>query len=312
MSRLNLILTLALMTFPVACTANNDRQPVEVGTVHWGRDLEGALRAGKQSGKPLFALFQEVPGCAGCRQFGKDVLSHPLIVEAIETEFTPLLIHNNAAGADAAVLQRFGEPAWNYQVVRFLDSTTAKDLIPRKDQVWTTGPIAERMIASLGKAGRAVPPYLKLLAAENSPTLRKAVFSMACFWTGEMELGKIDGVITTEAGFLAGHEVTMLHYDPAVITLPSLIAAAAKVRCANAVWVPQKDLAEASSSRLKIDVLAGYSSAPASDQKKQLQGTPAAALHLQGAQATKVNAWIRVDAAKAVSFLSPAQQQKLR
>ncbi|MCB1098391.1 MAG: hypothetical protein KDN22_22650 [Verrucomicrobiae bacterium] len=36
--------------------------PVEVGDVAWGRDLERALASAKKSGKPVFALFQEVPG----------------------------------------------------------------------------------------------------------------------------------------------------------------------------------------------------------------------------------------------------------
>jgi len=306
-----LMVGLALMTLSFSCRADTAQQPEAVGRVSWGRDLDAALAASKGSGKPVFALFQEVPGCVGCRQFGRDVLSDALIVEAIETEFTPLLIHNNTAGADAQVLQRFGEPAWNYQVVRFLDAA-AKDLIPRQDQVWTTGPLVERMIAALGKAGRVAPNYLKLLAAQHSPILKQAVFAMSCFWTGEMELGKIDGVVHTEAGFMLGHEVTRVAYDPEAITLPALIAEAEKVRCANSVWVPEIDLPLASANRLEVGAIAGYRSAPASDQKKQIEGTTVAALHLQGAQATKVNAWIRVDAAKALTYLTPAQQTKLK
>ena len=305
-----LMFALGLTILPLACATTTESQPEAVGKVRWGRDLNAALAASKQSGKPVFALFQEVPGCAGCRQFGKEVLSNPMIVEAIETEFTPLLIHNNASGGDAEVLQRFGEPAWNYQVVRFLDAT-AKDLIPRKDQVWTAGPLAQRMIAALAKAGRPAPPYLKLLAAEHSTNLKQAVFAMYCFWTGEMELGKIDGVITTEAGFMSGHEVTLVRYDSEAITLSALIAEAEKVRCANAVWVPEADLPIASASRLRIGTIAGYHPAPADDQKKQLGGTVAAALGLQGSQATKVNAWIRSDVAKALAFLTPSQQAKL-
>jgi hypothetical protein len=233
------------------------------------------------------------------------------MVEAIETEFTPLLIHNNTAGADARLLEQFGEPAWNYQVVRFLDSE-AKDLIPRKDQVWTTGPLAARMVAVINKAGRVVPPYLELLAEEHSSALRQAVFSMSCFWRGEVELGKIAGVIMTEAGFLNGHEVTLVNYAPHVITLAALIAGAEQVQCANAVWVPAADLANAKASRLKVAVMSGYRPAPAEDQKKQLQGTASAALNLQGSQATKVNAWVRVDKAKALSFLSPWQRAQLK
>lgn len=303
-------LSLISTTLPLVCAAGPTLQPEAVGLVHWGRDLNSALVASKTSGKPVFALFQEVPGCAGCQLFGREVLSHPLIVEAIETEFEPLLIHNNASGADAEVLRRFGEPAWNYQVVRFLDAS-AHDLIPRKDQVWSIGPLAERMVAALSKAGRASPLYLKLLSEEHSPSLKQAVFAMGCFWTGEMELGKIDGVLTTEAGFMAGREVTLLRYDPSAITLPALIAEAEKVRCAQAVWVPESDVQNARASRLNVGVIAGYQTAPASDQKKQLEGTPLVDLHLHGAQATKVNAWLRADARRALTFLTPSQQSKL-
>jgi hypothetical protein len=200
---------------------------VEAGKVDWGRDLETALAACEKTGKPVLALFQEIPGCAGCRQFGRDVLSNLLLVEAIEREFTPLLIHNNQPGNDAEVLRRFGEPAWNYQVVRFLDSR-GNDLIPRKDQVWDTGGIAARMIASLERAKRPVPAYLKLLAQEHSAGLKQVVFTMFCFWTGEMALGQIEGVVTTEAGFMQGAEVTLVSYDPEIITLPQLIASAAE------------------------------------------------------------------------------------
>ena len=66
-----------------------DGAPVEVGEVRWGRDFEAARRSSVGSGKPILTLFQEVPGCAGCQRFGREVLSHPLLVEAIETEFVP-------------------------------------------------------------------------------------------------------------------------------------------------------------------------------------------------------------------------------
>ena len=148
------ILALLLSMTP-ACTGSDPNQPVETGTVAWGRDLEAALAASGKSGKPVFALFQEVPGCAGCQQFGREVLSHPLVREAIESGFTPLLIHNNKPGADAAALQRFGEPASNFQVVRFLNAKGA-DLIPRRDRVWDTGPLAARA-ASKSRPQATVP-----------------------------------------------------------------------------------------------------------------------------------------------------------
>jgi hypothetical protein len=305
------LLALALMLPSLSCTTASTPQPEEAGTVHWSRILETAQASSAQTGKPVFALFQEIPGCAGCKQFGREVMSNPLLVEAVESEFTPLLIHNNKGGKDAEVLKRFGEPAWNYQVVRFLNAN-AEDIIPRKDQVWNTGGIAERMIATLTQAKRPVPTYLTLLAAEHSPRLKQAVFAMYCFWTGEMSLGQIDGVVTTEAGFMAEHEVTLVKYDPAVISLPQLITAAEKVECANAVSVPATDLPTAKTTRLKVGTISGYRTAPLSDQKKQIGGTTAEKLPLSPAQATKVNAWIRTDPSKAQSFLTKSQRAQLK
>jgi len=275
----------------VSCNATSS--PIEAGQVTWGRDLDAALALSKQSGRPVFALFQEIPGCAGCQQFGKDVLSNPLLVEAIETEFTPLLIHNNKSGKDADVLRRFGEPAWNYQVVRFLDAE-ANDIIPRRDQIWDTKGIADRMIATLNTAKRPVPAYLKLLASEHSPQLEQAVFSMSCFWSGEVALGMIDGVVTTQAGFSSGKEVVLVRYDPSVVSLKDLHAIAAKNACHH------------------LGTATDYRSAPAADQKKQLEGTVLAKLQLSPAQAAKVNAWRTVDLNKAISFLTPSQQARLR
>ena len=85
------------------------------------------------------------------------------MVTAIESNFIPLLIKNNVGGEDARLLKRFREPSWNYQVVRFFDAG-AKDIIPRKDRVWTTGALAARMVSALEKRSREVPDALRALA----------------------------------------------------------------------------------------------------------------------------------------------------
>ncbi len=270
-----------------------DSSPVEAGKVTWLRDLNAALSTSQTSGKPIFALFQEIPGCVGCQQFGKEVLSDALLVEAIESEFTPLLIHNNKAGQDAEALKRFGEPAWNYPVVRFLNRA-GQDIIPRRDQVWDTGGIATRMITTLEIANRIVPAYLRVLAHESSAQLQQAVYATACFWTGELRFGQVNGVITTEAGFANGQETVLLRYDPAQISLPQLDAEALN------------------HGFTRLKKVADFRMAPVSDQKKQIEGTPFSRLSLSLGQATKVNAWVRVDEAKALSFLSPTQAAGLR
>ena len=66
--------------------------PIEVGDVQWGRDLDAALKSSDASGKPVLVLFQEVPGCSGVRKFGREVLTNPSLVKAIENEFHPVLV----------------------------------------------------------------------------------------------------------------------------------------------------------------------------------------------------------------------------
>ena len=64
--------------------------PVELGTVCWLRHLDTALLRAEATRKPVFILFQEVPGCSNCTRYGSATLSHPLITEAIESLFVPL------------------------------------------------------------------------------------------------------------------------------------------------------------------------------------------------------------------------------
>jgi hypothetical protein len=40
----------------------SEKQPVELGTVEWLRDLDSAVAISKKDQKPIAVLFQEVPG----------------------------------------------------------------------------------------------------------------------------------------------------------------------------------------------------------------------------------------------------------
>ncbi len=279
-------------------------QPVETGTVEWMRELNDALAASAETGRPVFALFQEVPGCAGCKQFGKEVLSDPFVVEAIEREFIPLLIHNNTGGRDAEVLRAYGEPAWNYQVVRFLDAG-GDDIIERRDRVWETGPLLARMVATLEVAGRDIPDYLRLLEQQHSEYLGEAFLAQSCFWVGEMEIGQIEGVVVTEAGFMHGHEVTRVLYDQRVLNLETLYEKAARRNVASAVFADSNELRRLG-GRAKVDKPGRYRKAPGSDQKRQLGRN--AAGNFTESQLTKLNAFTRVRRGDTDRFLLPSQR----
>jgi len=90
-------------------------------------------------------------------------MSDQELVKLIEEHFVPVAIRNNnrdPKSPDTVILKKFKEPAWNYQVVRFIGAD-GKDLIPRKDRVSTKKGVAARMIEALETAKRPVPPELR-------------------------------------------------------------------------------------------------------------------------------------------------------
>ncbi|MBT8346097.1 MAG: thioredoxin family protein [Desulfofustis sp.] len=297
-----------------SAAASDQDNPIEIGHVSWSRDYQGALQASRHSGKPVFLFFQEVPGCLGCRTFGSQVLTHPLLVEAVEDEFIPVLVYNNRrTGMDAQLLKQYGEPSWNYQVIRFVDANE-RDLIPRRDRVWDIGSLAARMVAALKAADRSVPLYLSSLAVEyDTSHLQTAVFGMYCFWTGEYELGSIAGVVATEAGFYRGREVTLVTYHNDQLALKVLIGEAEDRQCARTVYL--NDHSTAVQSRLKIKQFEPneYQPAPASDQKKQLQQwlMDHRNLSLTMMQLTKLNSFLAGDPEAMLQWLSPRQLAQL-
>lgn len=298
--------SLAMQTFQEPIEKN----PVEIGSVNWTRDLDAAFANSQRSGKPVLLLFQEVPGCEGCQTFGREVLSHPLLVEAIENEFLPVVVFNNRAdGPDKALLERFGEPAWNYQVIRFLDGE-GKDIIPREDGVWSIEGVAARMMAVLKKSNRPIPKFLLTIPGSIiSSNHEQAAFAMHCFWTGEYQLGAIEGVVNTEAGWLDGREVTRVTFDSSIISLAELAKQAAKIECADKIYTRDGIEYEGLRSGTLDET---YRAAEASDQKKQLsQWSEILKLPgLNSMQITKLNSLMPRDRTAALEWLSPKQRSE--
>ena len=291
--------------------AGAGKNPIEAGSVSWGRHLDSALKTSMETGRPILILFQEIPGCSGCQLFGRTVLTNLLLVEAIEDEFLPVLVYNNRNGKDKELLQQYREPAWNFQVIRFLNAE-GNDIIPRKERVWTTQGVAIRMIQTLKVLHRPVPKYLETVAMENDiENQSSAAFAVPCFWSGEVALGRIDGVIKTEAGFIENHEVTRVVYDKEKISLQEL-ADKAKNCSALKVYIPDSDRNDLTGIAVgRLDDK--YRKANKSDQKKQLQllKTIYELPGLTEMQKTKINAFINMGRDIALEWLSPKQKDVL-
>lgn len=204
----------------------------ELGNVQWLRSFDEAIIIAKQKDKPILILFQEVPGCATCRNYGQNVLSHPFIVEAIENEFVPLAIFNNEKGEDAKILKKYNEPTWNNPVVRIVNAE-GENIIDRLSGNYSAYGLALQMSLALRQSGQGLPSYLKLLTEELEPTeLAISYYQMYCFWSGEAHLGDVNGVVATEPGFMNGAEVVKVIYNKDEVNKKTLDKHAMKAKCA--------------------------------------------------------------------------------
>jgi hypothetical protein len=214
-----LMLATAPPAFPPhsgAPSSGSLRVPPELGIVRWSRGYDAAAARARAQGKPLLVLFDEVPGCSTVLGFGERVLGHPLIADAMEQSFVPVVVYNNVSGDDRAVLERFGEPAWNNPVLRLF--TPDGKPLARVD-TGTPHQVATALVEALKASRQAVPPYLQLLVDEGAGAPARREYAMGCFWEGESTLGALDGVVSTRTGFVGGREVVQVTYAGAAKSL---------------------------------------------------------------------------------------------
>ena len=146
----------------------------------------------------------------------------------------------------------------------------------------------------------------------DKPATKRVAFAQSCFWSGEMKLGQIDGVVRTEAGFFKGREVTLVEYAPERVALEDLARQAKRAGVADTVYLDGGSQGSLAEVRTGSPLDGTYRKAPADDQKKQIEGTPFARLQLNAEQATKVNAFARVDPSKALDWLTSAQREQVK
>ncbi len=288
-----LVLCLSFLPSIAQERTNPLQQDQELGKVSWYRDYEVATSLSEKENKPVLILFQEVPGCATCRNYGDNVLSNPLLVEAIEDLFIPLVIHNNKGGKDREVLNQFNEPSWNNPVVRIVDAT-GTNLAPRVAGNYSAKGMYTAMHTALIKTYVEIPEYMNLLGKELSAvrTTKEKYYSMYCFWTGEKQLGAAEGVLNTEAGFMKGREVVKVTYDDKKVNIKELDSYAKRN---NFTPITQDNSYRQASN----------------DEDYYLRHTPYKYLPLSNLQKTKINTAIG-NHKDATVFLSPRQQKWLK
>lgn len=287
---LPLFFCFSLISISAQEKTNPKDQDEELGKVSWYRDFDTAIALSKKENKPVLILFQEVPGCATCRNYGHNVLSNPLMTDAIQNEFIPLAIFNNKGGNDKKILQKYKEPSWNNPVVRIVNSN-GDNLVPRVASDYSAKGLYNAMLKALQVSGQEIPEYVKLLGKElsavHSEEIKETYYSMYCFWTGEKQLGANEGVLNTEAGFMKGREVVKVTYAPEIISDQTLASFAKQ----NKMSPITKDSSYHASEK---------------DEDYYLQHSAYKYLPLSKLQRTKINAALG-NQQSAEKYLSPTQ-----
>jgi hypothetical protein len=271
---------------------DSQNQDEELGKVSWYRDYKTAIKLSEKENKPILILFQEVPGCSTCRNYGHNVLSHPLMTEAIENEFIPLAIFNNKKGKDLEIVKKYNEPTWNNPVVRIVNAK-GENIVNRLASDYSSIGLYNSMINALDSVGTSIPEYFKILGMElptsgRAHNLEESYFKMYCFWTGEKELGAQDGVLATKAGFMENAEVVRVVYDADKISSKELEGFAKKHKMTSVNH--KKDFVWAQN-----------------DEDYFIQHSDFKYLPLSEVQKTKINSALG-NKKSAIQFLSPKQE----
>ncbi len=304
-----LLLLLALLG-PVACSPPDtaelglpDTYPLVVGDEPWGpdlavweTDLDAALALSADNGRPVMALYLE----AGTASGAGGLTAQPLIAEAAEDLFIPVLLPSDPAHGEAGL--------------RFVDAT-GHDLVPPIPVPDGPGTLALGMMRALEAGQGKVPEWFRLAAAENGAEERRMLtLAMFCYWEGEAKLGNLDGVLATRSGMMEFDEVVEVIYDPAQLDFEQLVGSARQLDCASAVY------AHTAADLVRARELVGDAALPAPDRaglveekqvKYALKRTSMARLPITPLQQTRINADIRLEANPRLR-LSPRQVEMLK
>ncbi len=282
--------------------------PEELGKVNWLRDYDKALEQSTIKNKPIIILFQEVPGCSTCKNYGNNILSHPFIVEIIESEFIPLVVYNNKGGKDGEILKKYKEPAWNNPVVRIVNNRGA-DMVDRLSENYSLSGLLNVIIEAFDKEHKQIPKYIQLLKEEldvNEGRLKESYVSMYCFWTGEKVLAEIKGVAHTEAGYMGGKEVVKIKYNPDIVKYEDILCTAVAENCADITFTNDKMEQTATQFIIKKNAFAIKNYRPDNTQKYYLSNSKFKYLPMTELQASKINSALG-NQKSANEFLSPRQ-----
>jgi hypothetical protein len=218
----------------------------ELGYMDFEYDsLAEALEVGAETKKPIFSFQAVLPGDIAT---GRDIFSHPLIVEAAES----LFVTHRSTTEKALPMARAPSGRICSTRVYLLDPDTGHELVPliSGDSLTKTGLISAMIQALEARSGK-VPKYLQLLLQEETgyvdlhkigdetttrPRNYHAVFAMQDSALAEAEFGGLDGVLATRVGAIDRQKVVEVTYDSKELSYSELVRHALKKMFADVVY----------------------------------------------------------------------------
>ena len=185
----------------------------EAGAVHWTTSFAQAEVEARASGKLIFVQFTEIPGSQTCQDYGRDVLSHPIIADLLEEAFVPCLVNTHGGGEAAEILGIFGIAELSGgPAVHFVDADR-REVAPRYQCKAAHGNSNLRAEAAavfhaaadaLAAVQQPLPPYARLMGPVGAAAVvglgmesEWLVFTVDSFWSAEALLGALPAALST-------------------------------------------------------------------------------------------------------------------
>jgi hypothetical protein len=216
---------------------------VEYGIGYTYSDLREAKREAKRQRKPIFCTRT---GADFNKVFHSSALTHPLIVEAVESLFVTvnseidLEVPGSPVCATVQILDEKGTPLLPH---------IGGDLLLRRNMVV----VVELLVKSLTKCSIEVPKYLQLLLEEESgrsevlPSGKRrkldriAIFGVSDYHVIEAKFANAAGVLNIQAGLYKGRQVLQVTYASRVTSFDSLLRYALSSNFATSIYYQSQD-----------------------------------------------------------------------
>lgn len=286
--------------------------------------LEEAKCEANRTGKPILCFAIQIPGD---QDVGREIFSHPLVVEAAETLFVTVRTSTNDQVTSNSMSSCRSSKRCRTEV-RVLDNSGIDVVVGISDNLISLASMMSLMVSGLNSLRQPIPTYVLLMEEEACGRLRysssgaaqridrQAVFGMEDSQIGEVECGDLEGVLATRVGYIGRQRVVQVTYDSSRLCYGNLTHFALQRKIADIIYYRTND--EKIAARMEVQRMEAKSDLvhhtstctiqPDVDPKHALRQTMLRYVPMTDLQATKANRLVAVGVFnEAMHLLSPRQ-----